>query len=270
MLTATAAAIAPPAARLLTPPARYRLVFNRIVGMQKKYQVHNLWMQLFDVNTFGSDDDEFALSEDLIMRVHQELFDLDLEYTMEIMYSVGENPLHYPIYINGYRIPWEVAHLCEMYSYQRPLAAAIIDSRLLEYGDEIDTYYAEVLWDKDTFVLPESQAELRAVVERLAAQPEPFNALADLLEYSVELRTDNFFMMTTNVGGAGDEYMPRDLFWWTVEDIRTLTEHCTRAKPAIERINAYADWFEHAQATGVPDYCPHRATLRVLREVAYA
>jgi len=238
-------------------------VIGRLVEIWQGNRVSFLWSHIFnDLPAPTSTEDLFI---DFANRVNDQLFEIDLDYMGELYYAANENPFDYPIYLYGYRLPWEVASIEELEPYQQPLAAWLSS---WEHDDPVDVWRYFETYRLDALAVqlvpPEKTALRRSLVARLGGQPEPFNALADLLAAAWDLDVQSIFLTCSNL--AGEEYAPADLFYWTLEDIHYLTGQYNLARPAIHRIRAYTDWFDAALQEHDPACCPHQATFGVLQE----
>lgn len=247
----------------LIPLPGYGPAARRLEETYSHYRVFHLYRAIFQQDPPDDNDPTEAFA----VRVNDELFDINLDYMAEIYYSVGDNPLDYPIYFTGYRLPWEACSVWELAPYQQPLAAWL---GAWEFDDPVDVWEYCDSHDIDLQSAPpppDDDAARRAVVERLARQPEPFNALADLLGAAWDIDVQSIFMLASDQ--AWEEYVPRDLLFWTPDDVRYLAGQYNLARPALARIFAYIAWFDAAEGAG-DEFCPHRATIDVLREALNA
>jgi len=182
------------------------------------------------------------LENEFANMVNERLFPVEIE-AMNMYLEADEDPFNAPIPISGWRIPWDVCDTSELDNYQVPVA------ELLTEANE------GPVWDPDEGVPMGGPAWLRmdapdAVVEanlaRIAALPGLLCGLADLvrLALGVGLQRGNPFLDLPGVMVAY-EYMDWDTPWyWDKDDIGKLAKLYEQARPIVERIEAFHEWFD--------------------------
>jgi len=254
--------------------AHYREAHDAVINYLTFAETWVLWRDIFDEDvTDMKIGAYYDLTLQLVGRVHQTLFPVDLEYMDQVMES-GDNPMRYPIPIEGIRIPWEIAPLSDLEPCDQAIAAAIRMAR----GDEMDSEYwwweeLGILFDfddKDNISqfdlyfwwlndVGSDDHELAVPhLARIAALPGPESAIADLVLACLAPSNNPFYDTCT----YALEYFARE-HYWVADDVRALARFYKEAEPILRRVRRYREWWrEMYEEDGEVD--GHVAVLKIL------
>jgi hypothetical protein len=227
----------------------YSQLLSILVSMLDATHVYGLWHDVFG-DAPPDVQDPLDLECEFVWRVNEELFPIDLNY-MDSYVAFEEDPLNYPISIVGYRIPWESWATEDLPPHVRLLAACLAGHRRV---------------DDDSLVGPAipwlslgMEHTVESALQRLSCLDAPFNALSDLVGSALR-STNNVFLDWSGMM-FDEEDFDMDAFYWDVSNVHWLASQFAQARPAVERIQSFAVWFE----TLPPDEANQRI-LDALRE----
>lgn len=235
----------------------YHLVGMALDDILARGRILAAWRAVFGVTPTDPQQYTFDLECEFVARVHRELFPVDLSF-LDDFYNSGEgNLLDYWIPFNGYGLPWELSDaMDEVEACATPVLAVLgslgflnendFDIDVDDMLDDLATWWyrksgqAELpAWDRP----PGDEAGLKALQARLRRLPPPLDALADVVDIALK-NTGNTFLDSVpwfwDVEYTGGYYG----LDWTAENVRELAEEFDRARPAVNRLEAYKRWYD--------------------------
>lgn len=247
----------------------YSRCLARFEDLDDRVRILSLWHAVFD-DPAPAHTSAFTLLQYFVWRVHEDLFRVDLtemDACQNMIWSVDhddpdweppQSVLDYPIPLLGYGIPWEMAGLDECPPCAAPLLA-ILDERLEDRAQSLGfdpTCFLESVehwWaGRDrlgaAWGLEQQGVDgVRALQQALRLLPVPLDALADLVDCI--LRETNSVFINTVSGGYQCEYSEDFDIWdyelnWRPDVIRRYAESFNAVRPAIERMETYAAWYD--------------------------
>lgn len=231
---------------------RYSQLLSTLVSMLDATRTYGLWRAVFgdappDVGS------PFDLECEFVWRVNEELFPIDLAY-MDSYLGCEEDPLNYPIPIIGYRIPWEEWDPRDLPGYVRSIAACLADHR--GGDDDVVPEGGAIAWLRlnPPEGLPGADHLVESALQRLKCLGAPLDALADLVSSALRSMNNVFLDWSGSMYDEGD--FDLDAFYWDADNVRWLANQFAQARPAVERIQVFAKWFETLPA--------EEANLRIL------
>lgn len=209
----------------------YSQLLSILVSMLDATRTYGLWRDVFG-DAPPDVENPFDLECEFVWRVNEELFPIDLAY-MDSYLGCEEDPLNYPIPIVGYRIPWEEWDARDLPPYVRSICACLADHRGSD--DNVVPEGLAIAW-----LLPGADLLVENALQRLRCLGTPLDALADLVGSALR-STNNVFL---DWSGMDEEDFDSDAFYWDTDNVRWLASQFAQARPAVERIQAFAVWFE--------------------------
>lgn len=219
--------------------------------LQKPMVLAELYSQLFGVP--APTYQLAALQSDLMDRVRTELFPVDVETAMDMMYD-GESLLEIPLLIHGCAVPWEVIDLYDLDVSDRPMIAALVAA----LGNEVYTldgadFAPEDLvdavgewWTDRGYPEPPEltwlrNREVEGMANWLRQLPPPLDGLVG--SYYGVIKADNPFWYWPDGCLIGD-YVEDGYEWgWNLADIRQLSRFYQEARADMQRMDAYMHWY---------------------------
>jgi len=240
MLPIAAGSVAPCAGRDLIRPPSYAWLAENLTHLEIKAGLYDLWRAVLGEQqpAILLSDSIYTLEAEFIKRVDARLFPIDLVMIEEIWWSDEVGPLDYPIPIPGFRIPWEMEPAEDLPPYQQAIAECLAANRLGS-GDPAIPWLVED--PASVRGAEDAQPEVGAALATLAALTVPLNALADLVRLAILGPFDNPFLDHPPSSWLEDYAL--DVYYWTEENIRYLTERYQEVRDVGERIKAFRNWF---------------------------
>jgi hypothetical protein len=254
-------------------PPGYTRAASYLQGLLDSLSIYELWEVIFGQNKTACAD-PFSLEVEFVQRVNAELFPVDLGAMDQIYYGYDGPILDLPIPVAGWRLPWETMVVRELPGYQQAAAACIIaaSGEIALYEDDEppwppDLSAEELLsirlagWE-DTPEIPWLSMDAPpgaagTALKRLTSSPLPASnqdglqaaaGLADLVRNAITGPTGNPFLDLSSDPLWDDDYDYCDIpYYWYPGDIRRLADLYSRARPIVERIEAFRRWFEGFQ-----------------------
>lgn len=229
----------------------YNLIREMLCDFSLYPEIRELWRELFPEKP-QPEGDVWDIECALMETVDSELFPLSMsEY--ETFYSAGEHVIGGPVGYAGWGIPWEAESLqgIEMEFY--PLAA-IVAAGLVPASDWSADSHLNFVEEAEEWLGVHSQwaaldaataADHAFIRGKLAELAAPLDGLAVVYECLLRQTGNPFF--------DAPEFYRYDyesiysFYEWVVADLRTLQEFYQAARPGLDKLEAYREWW---RATG--------------------
>ncbi len=208
----------------------YSILIDRMRLWAYSLNVCKLWRDVFgDAPPRGMCASD--LECEFIGRVHYELFPINLQVLDSLLedYDDESGPLDQPIPIDGYRIPWEACPVSDMIEYMQPVAAAIQNAR--EDAEAPEWLRPHV-----------DRSVVDAALDDLAGRGAPWDGLADLVRLAIRPPANNPWLSQPDVFWQM-EYVDCFPYYWEADQVRELARLYAEARPVIDRIEAYINWY---------------------------
>jgi len=262
----------PPAARVLKLRTfkrlldRYRLLsYSTMIGavddgyLSAYRNARRLYGQIFPESrkpTGGPYDVEVQL----LGRIHNELFPVDLEAYDEVVWGGETFALWLPIWPESYGIPWEVCPVHHVEDHYAPIGAAAISGLQPEY-EHMQAYADERYNDALGWLARKGFTQYKVVTdqsrifEQLNALPVPFNGMAVAYQCFTRASGNSFIDNVPAMwDGEYEDWETRN--GWTAWAVEMYALDYRAAKPKLAQLQAYIDWFKGKDAV--------QATMKVL------
>lgn len=219
-------------------------------------EILGLWRELFPEKTLP-EGDVWDIELKLIETIDAEMFPISMsEY--ETFYSAGEHVVGGPVGYAGGGIPWEVEYIEGMEDPLRPLAAIVARGLVpeAEWADALTNFgeaAAEWLETHSRWApLDETTAACHELVRgKLAELAAPLDGLA--VAYDCLLRqTGNPFFDAPEFYRYDYESI-YSFYEWSAADLRTLQAFYEAARPGLDKLDAYGEWW-NATGGGARDH----------------
>lgn len=230
---------------------KYSEIHTRLVEMEERAHVLGLWGAVFR-DAAPRERYVFDLQCAFVLRVDRELFPIDLR-VLDEWYNGGEEQILYcPVTYQRWGLPCEVCAIGDLAGYAQPVVGALAQALEFSYDEEDSLLWQDLWWDEvgqtaPRWDIPLGREGLDVLQEGLRCLDMPMRALADVVD-CVRKETGNPFLDRVPCFWA-TEY-DEDVFYWEPSYIRLLSRLYEGARPAIERMRAYEDWYNRTGDAG--------------------
>lgn len=222
-------------------------------------EVRDLWRNLFDEDApaglLGID-----LDRELAGRIHRELFPLSLstydgyantaDWDLSILLQAG-------LIIESWGVAWEVLVIDDLPPAIQPLVACFCvkfaeDNYVYGRNPVEDTVAGRIWWERRGYPEPPRSLwcegdewnviYIQGAIEYLDGLEPPLDGLGVALRCCVR-GNGNAFLDMVELWWRG-EYDEWDYWDWSQRSAELLTEQWEEAKPLVERLDAYYEWFD--------------------------